>query len=158
MLTACWRHGAAFLTDKNGLYQHNQRTGSLNNPTCLRKPHTPAVFPGKTWHLSVALLTSGSPMWPPGNYWGASRGILEGRDRLLLSPIGHRERVFDVSCQLSTADWSKENLGRTGQCPPPGAEPRGQRWLVEPSGDVCADWVKSGWWKGLLAEVKQIFL
>ncbi len=158
MLTARWRHGASFLAAKNGHYHHSQCTGRLNKPTSLREPLTPAVFPGKKWHLSGSLLTSGSPMWPPGNYWGASRGILEGRDRLPLSLIGHRERIFDVSCQLSRADWSKENLSRTGQCPPPGAEPRGQRWLVQLSGDVCADWVTWGWWKGLLAETETDFI
>lgn len=42
------------------------------------KLYIPAAFPRKEWNLSVSLLTSCSPMWPPGNYRG-SRGILERR-------------------------------------------------------------------------------
>lgn len=76
-------------------------TNTVEKSTFPRKRWAAVVFPGTKWHLSGSLLTSGSPMWPPGNHWGGSRGLSTAetalpRHRL----VAEREDwTFPVNCQ-----------------------------------------------------------
>lgn len=101
-----------FLRAITGHYLDIWNTLNISRSQSVRKYYSASPIPCKKWHLSVSLLTSSSPIWPPGNYWGGSRGILDSRNRRLLSLIGYRLRMFDVSVQLSAADWSEANLSR----------------------------------------------
>lgn len=123
MLTARWRHGASFLTAKNGRYLKNWHTHRSNNSSLVRKLYISAAQPFNKWHLSGSLLTSGSPMWPPGNCWGGSRGIIGGHKPP--SPVADWSAGVSIWRFLSTvSSWlvrrkSRPRRRQSGQSPPP---------------------------------------
>lgn len=98
-------------------------------------------------NLSDWLLTSNSPMWPPGNHWGGSRGLFAAGAALLRSWLVDRRRSLTspVNCQLPIG-------GGQGLGPP------STRWRARPAeaklvdgcdwleavGEVCFYWAMLG--------------
>lgn len=76
-------------------------TSTVQKSTFPWKRWAAVVFPGTKWHLSGSLLTSGSPMWSPGNHWGGSRGLSAAEAALLRRRlVAEREAwTFPVNCQ-----------------------------------------------------------